>query len=107
MFLNSFIMQGTQAQEKKEMLAWFGIDDYNALPVMFRQGSSVFRVHIFCSSTEIPSTAFLNISYPKTKTKNTKWHEYLLHDWEAFRSRKILVDYASCMNFLFQSGLEE
>jgi hypothetical protein len=30
-----------------------------------------------------------------------------LHDWEAFRSRKILVDYASCMNFLFQSGLEE
>ena len=70
MFLNSFIMQGTQAQEKKEMLAWFGIDDYNALPVMFRQGSSVFRVHIFCSSTEIPSTAFLNISYPKTKTLN-------------------------------------
>jgi tRNA(His) 5'-end guanylyltransferase len=62
-------MQGTQAQEKKEMLAWFGIDDYNALPVMFRQGSSVFRVHIFCSSTEIPSTAFLNISYPKTKKK--------------------------------------
>lgn len=36
-------LKGTQAQEKKEMLAWFGIDDYNALPVMFRQGSSVFR----------------------------------------------------------------
>lgn len=74
MFLNSFIMQGTQAQEKKEMLAWFGIDDYNALPVMFRQGSSVFRVHNFCSYTEIPSTAFLNISYPKIKNKKT------LHD---------------------------
>ncbi|KAG6787295.1 hypothetical protein POTOM_008934 [Populus tomentosa] len=36
-------LKGTQAQEKKELLAWFGIDDYNALPVMFRQGSSVFR----------------------------------------------------------------
>ncbi|CAK7348897.1 unnamed protein product [Dovyalis caffra] len=41
-FLNSFVLQGTQAQEKKGMLAQFGIDDYNALPVMFRQGSSVF-----------------------------------------------------------------
>ncbi|KAJ6334160.1 hypothetical protein OIU78_011129 [Salix suchowensis] len=36
-------LKGTQAQEKKEMLAWFGIDDYNALPAMFRQGSSVFQ----------------------------------------------------------------
>ncbi|KAJ6686939.1 hypothetical protein OIU79_016644 [Salix purpurea] len=58
-------LKGTQAQEKKEMLAWFGIDDYNALPAMFRQGSSVFQVHIICSSTEIPSTAFLNIAIQK------------------------------------------
>ena len=65
MFLSFFILQGTQAQEKKEMLAWFGIDDYNALPTMFRQGSSVFQVHIICSTIEISSTAFLNIGYPK------------------------------------------
>ncbi|XP_038707365.1 tRNA(His) guanylyltransferase 2-like isoform X1 [Tripterygium wilfordii] len=37
-------LKGTQAREKNELLAQqFGID-YNALPIIFRQGSSVFRV---------------------------------------------------------------
>ncbi|KAM3376744.1 tRNA(His) guanylyltransferase 1 isoform X1 [Capsicum galapagoense] len=35
-------LKGTQAQEKNELLAQFGID-YDALPIMFRMGSSVFR----------------------------------------------------------------
>ncbi|CAN4088572.1 unnamed protein product [Withania somnifera] len=34
-------LKGTQTQEKNELLAKFGID-YNALPIMFRMGSSVF-----------------------------------------------------------------
>ncbi|XP_015073810.1 tRNA(His) guanylyltransferase 1-like isoform X1 [Solanum pennellii] len=35
-------LKGTQTQEKNELLAKFGID-YNALPTIFRMGSSVFR----------------------------------------------------------------
>ncbi|XP_075084411.1 tRNA(His) guanylyltransferase 1-like isoform X2 [Nicotiana tabacum] len=35
-------LKGTQTQEKNELLAQFGID-YNALPIMFRMGSSVFQ----------------------------------------------------------------
>ncbi|KAG5611842.1 hypothetical protein H5410_023123 [Solanum commersonii] len=35
-------LKGTQTQEKNELLAKFGID-YNALPIIFRMGSSVFR----------------------------------------------------------------
>lgn len=41
-FLNTFICQGTQTFEKMELLKQFGINDYNTLPVMFRQGSSAF-----------------------------------------------------------------
>lgn len=38
--------QGTQAREKnKLLLKEFGID-YNTLPLMFRQGSSIFRVKV-------------------------------------------------------------
>ncbi|WCJ41181.1 tRNA(His) guanylyltransferase 1 [Euphorbia peplus] len=37
------ILKGTQTREKNELLAQFGID-YNNLPVIFRQGSSIFRV---------------------------------------------------------------
>ncbi|KAM6550001.1 hypothetical protein CsatB_021677 [Cannabis sativa] len=36
------ILKGTQTPEKNELLKQFGISDYNTLPVMFRQGSSVF-----------------------------------------------------------------
>ncbi|XP_015581517.1 tRNA(His) guanylyltransferase 1 isoform X2 [Ricinus communis] len=36
-------LKGTQVREKNEILAQFGID-YNNLPLIFRQGSSVFRV---------------------------------------------------------------
>ncbi|XP_049348134.1 tRNA(His) guanylyltransferase 1-like isoform X1 [Solanum verrucosum] len=35
-------LKGTQTQEKNELLAKFGID-YNALPIIFRMGSSVFQ----------------------------------------------------------------
>ncbi|XP_024030765.1 tRNA(His) guanylyltransferase 1 [Morus notabilis] len=35
-------LKGTQSAEKNELLKQFGILDYNTLPVMFRQGSSVF-----------------------------------------------------------------
>ncbi|XP_019238560.1 PREDICTED: tRNA(His) guanylyltransferase 1-like isoform X2 [Nicotiana attenuata] len=35
-------LKGTQTQEKNELLTQFGID-YNALPIMFRMGSSVFQ----------------------------------------------------------------
>ncbi|KAJ4832535.1 tRNA-His guanylyltransferase [Turnera subulata] len=39
-------LKGTQAREKNELLAQdFGID-YNNLPIIFRQGSSVFRKHL-------------------------------------------------------------
>lgn len=35
-------LKGTQAPEKNELLKQIGISDYNTLPMMFRQGSSVF-----------------------------------------------------------------
>ena len=49
--LCEWLLQGTQAREKNELLSnQFGIE-YNSLPLIFRMGSSVFRlkVSIFCN----------------------------------------------------------
>ncbi|XP_017978885.1 PREDICTED: tRNA(His) guanylyltransferase 1 isoform X1 [Theobroma cacao] len=57
-------LKGTQAREKNELLLKeFGID-YNTLPLMFRQGSSVFRV-----KTEKTSILENSTSVGKAQTK--------------------------------------
>ncbi|XWS12836.1 hypothetical protein CRYUN_Cryun37aG0124500 [Craigia yunnanensis] len=57
-------LKGTQAPEKNELLfKEFGID-YNTLPLMFRQGSSIFRV-----KTEKISILENGASVGKTRTK--------------------------------------
>ena len=67
-----FFYQGTQTAEKNELLKQFGISDYNMLPVMFRQGSSVFwdKVSLFSVFSSLhkqyfhSNYAFLTIFYP-------------------------------------------
>jgi len=44
--LHLALFQGTQTREKNELLSQqFGIE-YNSLPVIFRMGSSVFRLKV-------------------------------------------------------------
>lgn len=67
-------LQGTQAREKNELLIQkFGID-YSKLPLMFRQGSSIFRVKVTFSPYHIHSTFLRTIC-----TNSIAVH--LVHTW--------------------------
>ncbi|KAK8589855.1 hypothetical protein V6N12_024246 [Hibiscus sabdariffa] len=77
-------LKGTQAREKNELLLKeFGID-YNTLPLMFRQGSSIFRVKI--ENTSMLENDASSIVKTETKIIMEYCNIIELSFWEAYPS---------------------